>query len=176
MTQTPVKKQVSLIPPDMKLADFARNRFLARPPAGTTLEDLLNPVFWAHVARQFAPGGGDIIEVHPVDGAYYAELFVAECRKTGLVNEIRLVKISCTPLSADTTVDEPADAIVDKPADAIVDKQAEPEGAYRIVYRGIEKKHTVTRVADNIIVSEGHATKQDAQKWIDEQELNSLTQ
>ena len=168
MTQTPVKKQVALIPPDMKLADFARNRFLARPPAGTTLEDLLNPVFWAHVARQFAPGGGDIIEVHPVDGAYYAELFVAECRKTGLVNEIRLVKISCTPLSADTTVD--------KPADTTVDKQAEPEGAYRIVYRGTEKKHTVTRVADNTIVSEGHATKQDAQKWIDEQELNSLTQ
>ena len=160
MTQTPVKKQVSLIPPDMKLADFARNRFLARPPAGTTLEDLLNPVFWAHVARQFAPGGGDIIEVFPMDGAYYAELFVAECRKTGLVNQVRLVKLSYTSLSADATVDKPA----------------EPEGAYRIVYRGTEKKHTVTRVADNTIVSEGHATKQDAQKWIDEQELNSLTQ
>ena len=160
MTQTPVKKQVSLIPPDMKLADFARNRFLARPPAGTTLEDLLNPVFWAHVARQFAPGGGDIIEVFPMDGAYYAELFVAECRKTGLVNQVRLVKLNYTSLSTDATVD----------------KQAEPEGAYRIVYRGTEKKHTVTRVADNTIVSEGHATKQDAQKWIDEQELNSLTQ
>ena len=160
MTQTPVKKQVSLIPPDMKLADFARNRFLARPPAGTTLEDLLNPVFWAHVARQFAPGGGDIIEVFPMDGAYYAELFVAECRKTGLVNQVRLVKLSYTSLSADATVDKPA----------------EPEGAYRIVYRGPEKKHTVTRVADNTIVSEGHATKQDAQKWIDEQELNSLAQ
>ena len=160
MTQTPVKKQVSLIPPDMKLADFARNRFLARPPAGTTLEDLLNPVFWAHVARQFAPGGGDIIEVFPMDGAYYAELFVAECRKTGLVNQVRLVKLSYTSLSADATVDKPT----------------EPEGAYRIVYRGVEKKHTVTRVADNTIVSEGLATKQDAQKWIDEQELNSLTQ
>lgn len=158
MTQTPVKKQVSLIPPDMKLADFARNRFLARPPAGTTLEDLLNPVFWAHVARQFAPGGGDIIEVHPVDGAYYAELFVAECRKTGLVNQVRLVKLSYTPL------------------DEGVAQSKTIVGEYKIVHRGVEKKHTVTRVADNTIVSEGHATKQDAQKWIDEQELNSLTQ
>lgn len=160
MTQEAVKKQPALIPSDLKLADYDRNRFLARPPEGTTLEDVLKPDFWAHVSRQFRPGGGDIIEVFPMDGAYYAELFVAECRKTGLVNQVRLVKLNYTPLSTDATVN----------------KQVEAEGAYRIVYRGPEKKHTVTRVADNTIVSEGHATKQDAQKWIDEQELDRLTQ
>lgn len=158
MIQEAPRKQPALIPSELKLADYNRNRFLARPPVGTTLEDILNPAFWAHVAGQLTPGGGDIIELFPIDGAYYAELIVAECRRTGMVNQVRLVKLSYTPLSEE---------IVQSRATA---------GGYKIVHRGTEKKHTVTRIEDNVIVSEGHATKQDAQKWIDEQELDRLTQ
>lgn len=160
MTQEAMKKQPALIPPDLSQAEYNRNRFLARPPEGTTLADILNPDFWAHVARQFRQG--DLIEVYPKDGTFYAELFVAECRKVGMINALRLVKVSYTPL-----VEEP---------------QGKGDGGsasfnpYEIVYRGPEKKHTVTRRVDKAIVSEGHATKQDALSWVAEQELNTLTQ
>lgn len=157
MTQEAVKKQPALIPPDLSQAEYNRNRFLARPPEGTTLADILNPDFWAHVARQFRQG--DLLEVYPKDGAFYAELFVAECRKVGMINVLRLVKVSYTPLT-----EEPQG------------KTKDESGTYSVVWRGTEKKHTVTRKLDNAIVSEGHATKQDAQRWIEEQELNKLTQ
>lgn len=159
MTQNAVKKPQALIPPDLKPADYARNRFLARPPEGTTIEDILKPEFWAHVARQFTPGGGDIVEVHPAGGAFYAELIVAECRKVGLVYDVRMVKLNYVPL-----VEEPK---------AGASTFAESE--YAIVYRGAERKHTVTRKSDSAVISEGHATKQDAQKWLEDYELNKLT-
>jgi len=158
MTQEAVKKQPALIPPDLSQAEYNRNRFLARPPEGTTLADILNPDFWAHVARQFRQG--DLIEVYPKDGTFYAELFVAECRKVGMINVLRLVKISYTPLT-----EEPQEKA-----------KTESSNPYEIVYRGPDKKHTVTRRADKVIVSEGHATKQDALAWLEEQELNKLTQ
>jgi len=158
MTQDATKRQPALIPSDLKQADYNRNRFLAHPPEGTTLEDVLNPAFWAHVSRQFVPGGGDIIEVVPADRSFYAELLVVECRKVGLVTNIRLVKLNYVPL------------VENKPAG----KAAKSE--YEVVYRGEARKHTVTRTADKEVVSEGHATKQDALNWIDEQELNKLTQ
>ena len=159
MTQEAVKKQPALIPSKVTLADYSRNRFLARPPEGTPFEEVLKPEFWAHVARQFRQGGGDIIEVLPHDGAYYAELIVAECRKVGLVQHIRVVKINYTPLTEEKATDA-------KSANA---------SEYDIVYRGSEKKHTVTRKVDKVIVSEGHNTKQDAAKWLEEQELERLT-
>ena len=158
MTQEARKNPPAVLPSDLRLADYDRQRFLARPPAGTTLADILNPDFWTHVSRQFRQGGGDIIEIHPADGAFYAEVFVAECRRIGLVNTVRLVKINYVPLTEDVTTK----------------KDAATE-TYSIVYRGETKKHTVTRNVDKVIVSEGHATKQDAQKWIDEQELSKLT-
>jgi len=162
MTQNAVKKPSALIPPDLKLADYNRNRFLAKPPEGTTIEDILKPEFWAHVARQFTLGGGDIIEVQPMGGAFYAELIVAECRKVGLAHEVRLVKLNYVPL-----VEEPKAQTGGGGGGSVSE--------YLTMYRGPERKHTVTRRSDNAVISEGHATKQDAQKWLEDYELNKLT-
>lgn len=60
-------------------AEFARQSFRATPPAGTKIEDMLEPEYWAHVARKITPY--DIVEVVPEDGAFYARLFVTNTDK-----------------------------------------------------------------------------------------------
>ncbi|HNP14963.1 MAG TPA: hypothetical protein PKI99_00680 [Terrimesophilobacter sp.] len=60
----------------MKLAEFGRVIYLAAPPAGTALEAMLKPDYWAHVGYKLKPG--DRIEVVPEDMAFFAELFVRD--------------------------------------------------------------------------------------------------
>lgn len=60
-------------------ADFARQVFYATPAAGTTIDDVMQPDYWAHVARRMNPR--DIVEVVPEDGSFYARLFVLNSDK-----------------------------------------------------------------------------------------------
>ena len=60
-------------------AEFARQSFRATPPAGTKIEEMLVPEYWAHVARKLSPY--DTIEVVPEDGSFYARLFVVNSAK-----------------------------------------------------------------------------------------------
>jgi len=60
-------------------AEFARQSFRVTPPSGTKIEDMLEPEYWAHVARKITPY--DIIEVVPEDGSFYARLFVTNTGK-----------------------------------------------------------------------------------------------
>lgn len=60
-------------------AEFARQSFRVTPPSGTTIEQMLEPEYWAHVAGKFTPY--DILEVVPEDGAFYARLLVLNTAK-----------------------------------------------------------------------------------------------
>ena len=53
-------------------ADNCRRDVVITPEAGTTLDEMLNPLFWAHVAKKLK--AWDRIEVRPADGAWWAEL------------------------------------------------------------------------------------------------------
>jgi hypothetical protein len=56
-------------------ADIA-NGFMAVAPAGTPIEHVLRPDYWAHVAHKLRPM--DMIDVVPDDRSYYAKLLVVD--------------------------------------------------------------------------------------------------
>jgi len=53
---------------------LARNVWQVKPDISCKIEDLLDPNYWAHVARSFR--AGDRIEAVPEDRHYFAEFFV----------------------------------------------------------------------------------------------------
>lgn len=55
-------------------AQFKQARHAVTPEGGVLVEDLLDPAYFAHVAPKM--NAGDIIEVRPADGAFYAELYI----------------------------------------------------------------------------------------------------
>jgi len=61
-------------------AEFERIVHTANPPAGHTLEHMLQPAYWAHVAPKLAPWNR--IEVRAEDGTYFGELLVLACDRT----------------------------------------------------------------------------------------------
>lgn len=60
-------------------AEFARQSFRVTPPSGTTIEQMMEPEYWAHVASKFTPY--DTLEVVPEDGVFYARLLVLNTAK-----------------------------------------------------------------------------------------------
>ena len=69
---------MAMTPSKLKEASYVRNIFVATPEAGTTLEDVQDPAFWTHVAKQLRIS--DRIEVIPEDSAFFAELYVQNVR------------------------------------------------------------------------------------------------
>jgi hypothetical protein len=58
------------------LAEHKINHFAVNAEAGTTIEDILKPAYWANVARQFRPNGGDEVVVVCDDMSFRAHLWV----------------------------------------------------------------------------------------------------
>jgi hypothetical protein len=58
------------------LAEHKINRFAVNAEAGTTIDDILKPAYWANVASQFRPNGGDEITVICDDMSFRAHLWV----------------------------------------------------------------------------------------------------
>lgn len=65
---------MKLLDNQMRQAEFDRNIYSLRPEHGTTLADVCTQEFWVHVAKRLK--AGDRIEVMPVDGSWFAELYV----------------------------------------------------------------------------------------------------
>lgn len=124
-------------------AEFARQSYFACPVAGTPIEKVLEPEYWAHVARKINPH--DIIEVIPEDGAYYARLIVLSVGKLSA----KVQKLQYEMLSAHT-----------------VTPNANAEN-FDVKWMGPMAKWKVARKSDGEIVSsDSFQTQEDAQKWI----------
>ena len=124
-------------------ADYARVVWRLTPEAGTTPEDILVPAYYAHVAKQLKPGAK--IEVTPVDGSWYAELYV---RSSDAIS----AKVALLELY---TFDEVA--------------QVEA-AAFEIKHRG-PKGWSVVRTSDKAVVFENGKAKDEASQWIADQSL-----
>lgn len=125
-------------------AEFARQLYSVTPPAGTQIEDMLEPDYWAHVSRKFNPR--DIVEVVPEDGAFFARLFVVDCGKLwAKVHKLEFVELS------------PKEA---KPEVAASEYEAKFFGP--VAKWGVVKKDDGSRVSE-----ESHSTREDADKWIE---------
>lgn len=128
-------------------AEFKRNAWRASPANGETLEDVMKPEYWTHVAAQLRPL--DRIEVVPEDMSFFAELLVTKCDRLFA----KTVVITHVPLTEEA-----------KPAAKPV-----PAGngvEYKVEWKG-GAKFCVIR-SDGEVISKGHAAKEDAQTALDE--------
>lgn len=120
----------------MQQAEFARTVWDATPPAGTTLDDMMDPAYWVHVAAKLKPW--DRIEVRAEDGTWYAELVVRMATRTAAV----VAQVHYVQLGAPATVAK---------ADDIYEVEFKPAQRWR-----------VRRLSDGIVMSSDHATREEA--------------
>lgn len=79
-------------PTSLQMSEHAFARYSVVLPVGWTLEEVLTPEVWAHVAHKFEKTkltnepdrSGAIIEIRTEDHAFYAELYVRAVRKMAL--------------------------------------------------------------------------------------------
>lgn len=134
-----------LHPSRFKVAEQERNLWLVYPEHGTEFEDLLEPSYWSHIAKNLRPGAR--IEVLAEDGSYWAELLVrATGNLSASVHPLRKVDLGNIPL---------------------------PEASsFAVEYRGPVLKHAVIRKRDGSSIQSGFDTQEAAMQWLG---LNSRT-
>jgi hypothetical protein len=128
---------------DMCEAAYAFNVWAVTADKATTEDDLINPLFWAHVSRFLKVG--DRIEVRSTDLDWYAELMVMGGNTTQtFVRLMRWVHLN----SAD----------IKKPTINADD--------YEIGWAGPSQKFRVLRKADKAVIQTGFDDKKTAQDFI----------
>lgn len=124
-------------------ADYARVVWRLTPEPGTTPDDILVPAYYAHIAKQLKTGAK--IEVAPLDGSWYAELYVRS-------SDANSAKVALLELY--TFDEDPKVAAV----------------TFEVKHRG-PKGWSVIRVSDRAVVFENGKTKDEASQWIADQSL-----
>lgn len=133
-----------MLPPHrMQLAEAWRQDWVVNAEAGTTLEQVLDPGYFALTCPQFQPF--DRIEVRVESGEFIAELLVLQVERTWcrtyLLHHYKLV----------------ADAVDGPPAVA---------PRHKIEHKGTTKKWTVIRISDGASVQDGFQTRALAEEWL----------
>lgn len=123
-------------------ADHRFNRWAVVAEHGETIDTITKPEYFTHVSKRLRPM--DKIEVYAEDMSFYAELLVIDAgstwAKTFVLRNVSLLKGSPAPAS-DT------------------DK-------YIVSYRGLHKKFSVVRKADQEVVKDGFQSKDEANTWL----------
>lgn len=133
----------------IKPAEFARNVFAMTVPQGVTFEDVKKPEFYAHIAAKLHPT--DHIEVTDDEGTFFAELFVVACaRNWAKVSVLRFHELEESRPEADKEVGEAF---------------AEELKKYKVDWTQ-NSKARVIRLTDKQVLSEQHASKAAAEKWL----------
>lgn len=123
-------------------AEYARVIYQAVPEHGTTIEQMMAPDYWAHVAAKLKPTHR--IEVMAEDNSFFAEFIVLDAGRTWAKVDLLRHKV-------------------------LGDGQAEigrsgPDGCY-VDFRVGPKKWRVMRVSDKTELRSGFETKGDAEAW-----------
>ena len=126
---------------EFKLTESEQIFQTAIPPVGTTREDMLNPVFWTHVARYMRPMSE--IRVMPRDGARYGLYLVIFADRVSA----RVKELGFWPLENI------------KPEDV-------DNGAFFVKWIAPPVRFGVMRKVDNTVVKDGFQTKEDAIVWM----------
>lgn len=133
------KGPAKITPARVKEAAVVRNVWHATLEQGTAWERVLEPSYWAHVARKIRPG--DIIEVVEEGLAFIGKLMV---KSTGNV-EVGVIALEYIDLR-----------------EAPQSKDAASE-AFEVGWKGPHLKWIVMRRSDKAVVSTGHLTREDAE-------------
>ncbi len=128
----------------LRPAEAEIRQMLVTAPEGATIDDVLKPEFWAIAGRQLKVG--DEITVRADDETFYAKVLVRQCGNTwAKVHLLHLTDL--------------------KPQDVKISGDTLP---YTAEWAGGHTKFRIRRASDNAIVSQGHATKAEANTWITE--------
>lgn len=138
----PIEGSMPINHSKFKQAEYVRNVWAVTPEDGVTLDQVLEPSFWAHVAANLKPW--DKIEVRAEDGTYYAELIVLQAaRSWAKVRMIHQVELDEAPAENN-----------DVPG-------------YHVKFAG-RAKWRVIRKVDNEVIHQGAACEQEAKDWLTE--------
>lgn len=136
---------------NLREAEYERRIYAVTPEHGTTIEQMLDPAYWANVGYKFKPG--DRIEVISEDSTWFAELLViASARLWAKVSTLRFVEL------AETVADGAGISMSVASAPAFDD--------YVIKWGTGSTKFRVIRKQDKEVIREGFATKRDAEAWL----------
>ena len=137
----PIVLKVQLHPRNFAVADHARGLYRVNATAGTTVEQILSPAYWSHVAKTLRVF--DLVEVLAEDGAFFLLL---------LVRDVQEIAATVSLLQR-----------VDLDA---VDTKANPED-FRYEYTDA-LKWSVHRKVGNYRVGKNFKSESDARKWASE--------
>lgn len=122
-------------------AQFIQARHAIRPEVNTPFLHLLDPAYYANIAPKL--NAGDILEVRPAEGSYYAELYVwGKGPNWAQVSLLRRI---------------------DRPADAALPSANK---AFSIEFVEGPFKHRVIRNSDRAVVAHGFDSPDAANAWL----------
>lgn len=130
----------------LKNAEYERTILVAAPGVGHTMEHMLSPAYWAHVAPKLKPW--DRIEVRAEDGTYYAELLVLACDRTWA----RMHVLRWDDLSTQ---------------DVSLTEAAAASTKFELAHSPNRRWHVI-RKSDRQVMHENDQTRADAQLWLTE--------
>jgi hypothetical protein len=130
-----------LNPQRMGLAEHMRQLWMVNAEEGTTIEDVLDPQYWSHMAAQLQPY--DRIDVLLETGEWLLELLVINRGRNWaqihLLHKYDLEQRSETMPAAQK---------------------------HRIEWKGPQRKHAVIRIADSQVIQDGFSSKLEAGVWL----------
>lgn len=138
-----MKPSPQLNPASFISAEYECTTYVATVEQGTTLDMLLDPKFWSHVANKLRPY--DEIKVRCDDGTFYGHLLVLACDRTWA----RVFKLTFESLTS---------------SDISLTQAAILED-YDVKFRG-PRKWSVLRKSDNAVLAEGLHAEADARTWL----------
>lgn len=125
-----------------KEAEYVRHVFRITADNATTLEDVLKPEYFVHVASKLH--NTDIIEVIPENESWFATLIVRACSRIHAKCEVLNYKsfgAAAAPVA---------------------------EGPFLIQHKGTKAKWSIIRRSDKELIKDGFASKEEATKWVDD--------
>jgi hypothetical protein len=135
------KRAVILNPQRMALAEQWRQDWVVNAEEGTSIEDVLDPEYFSHMASQMQQF--DRIEVRMETGEWVAELIVKAVGRNW---------VSCHLI-----VEHQLEVVSDAPAATI---------KHDVMWRGQHHKWCVKRKSDGEVLQAGMASKDDAETWL----------
>lgn len=140
---------VKILQNRIRPAEYDRTIFAVVPELGTSLDAMLAPEYWAHVAKNLKPGSR--IEVTAEDGSWFAELYVRRASaNAALVVVLRHYEFTNGKAAQPEAASEHAD--------------------FTVKFRG-GAGWSVVRNSDKAIMFENGKTREQAESWVAEQNL-----
>lgn len=130
-----VRKAAALLPSRLKPLGFVGNNWTIVAEHGVTIQQILEPSFFANVASQM--NRYDKVDVHSEDGSYWAELLVLSKTENSVTTDCLRFK--------NLTMDEKA--------------LKDHNSKYEVKWLGPSAKWCVVRKSDNVAVSKGNMNK-----------------